>query len=91
MGVGKDHLKLVSNGDSLDHVADSGSDGSQDGVSFLLLQPHAELEGRGLALLTGLLTDLDRDVFEATGESTQLALDYHFTGLDLDVDALGDL
>ena len=91
MGVGEDHFELVAHGDSGDHVADGASNGSKHCVSLLLLQPHPELKSAGLALITGLLPDLDRDVLEALGESTQLALDHNLSGLHLDVHALGDL
>ena len=40
--VGAD-LELVSVGDSVYHISDSGSDGTEHSVSFLLLKPHSEL------------------------------------------------
>ena len=91
MGVGEDHLELVADSDSLHHVADGGADGAQHGVSLLLLQPHAELEGGGLGLVVGLLADLNGHMLEPAGESTQLALDHYLPGLHVDSHALGDL
>ena len=90
MGVGEDHLELVSDSDSLHHVADGGADSAQHGVSLLLLQPHAELEGGGLSLVIGLLANLNGDVFEATGEGAQLALHDYLPCLHVDTDSFGD-
>ena len=44
MGVGQDHLELVSHLDSSHHVLDGGLDGTNSGVSLFLLEPHPELE-----------------------------------------------
>lgn len=90
MGVGEDHLELVSNSHSLDHVADSATDSSKNSVTLLFLEPHAELKGVGFGLFVGLLADLDGDVFEPAGEGAQLALDHDLTGLDVNGDSFGD-
>ena len=44
MGVGQDHLELVADSDSSDHVSDDTFSGSQHGVSLLLLEPHPEFD-----------------------------------------------
>ena len=91
MGVGEDHFELVAHRHTGEHVAHCASNGSKHCVSLLLLQPHPELKSAGLALVTGLLSDLDGDVLEALGESTKLALHHDLTSLHLDAHALGDL
>jgi len=64
MGVGEDHLELVSDADSSEHVADCAFNSAQYCVSLLLLKPHTELEGVG-SLLIGFSSDLDWDVLES--------------------------
>jgi hypothetical protein len=91
MGVGQDHLELVSNSDSGEHVADGAANGTENCVSLLLLQPHSEFECVGLGLLADLLADLNGDVLEPSGEGSQLALHYNLSGLDVDGDSLGNL
>ena len=91
MGVGEDHLELVADTDSGDHVSNCAPNGAKHCVSLLLLQPHPELERSGLALVVGLLPDLDGDVLETLGQGTQFALYCDLAGLHLDVHALGDL
>ena len=91
MGISKDHFELVADGDSLNHVADSGADSAEDGVSLLLLKPHSELESAGLGLLAGLLANFDGDVFEPAGEGAKLALNHNFSGSDVDGHTFGDL
>lgn len=89
MGVGEDHSEFISNSDSLNHIADSASDGSQDSVSLLFLKPHSELEGASLA--SGFLADINGDVLEASLEGTQLSFYFDVAGLDIDGNVFGDV
>ena len=91
MGIGKDQLELVADGNSLNHVADSGANSAEDCISLLLLEPHSELESAGFGLLTGLLADFDGDVFEPAIKGAKLALNHHFSRLDVHGHTLGDL
>ena len=67
MGVCQDHLELVPVGDSIHHVSDGGSDGTEDCVSLLLLKPHSELEG-WVSFFVFVLDHFERDVFEGFGK-----------------------
>jgi hypothetical protein len=90
MGVGQDHSEFIPDCNASEHVSNGASDGSEHGVSLLLLQPHPELDGGGFALFAEVLSDLDGDVFEAPRELTEFALDDDLPGLDVDGDALWD-
>ena len=91
MGVGEDHFELEANRHSGEHISDSASNGSKHCVSLLFLKPHPELEGIGLVLTTGLLSDLDRDVLESLGKSTKFTFDHYLTCPYFDTHAFGDL
>jgi hypothetical protein len=90
MGVGEDHLELVSNGDALNHISDGAADGAEDCISLLLLQPHSEFEGGFISLLADLLSDLDGDVLKSSREGAKFALDNNLSRLQVHGDALGD-
>jgi len=87
--VCEDHSEFISDSDSLDHIADGASDGSQDSVSLLLLKPHSEFEGAGFA--GGFLEDINGDVLEASLEGTQLSFYFDLAGLDVDSNVLRDV
>ena len=91
MGISKDHLELVAYSNSLNHVSHSASHSPQNCVSLLLLKPHTEFQRRRLIALRLLFTDLDRDVLEAFGESSEFTFDSHFTRLDVNSDSFRDL
>jgi hypothetical protein len=74
MGICQDHPEFVSVGDSVNHVSNCASDGTENGVSLFLLKPHSEFDG-GSSLFTGFLDHLEGDVFERFGEAAQFALD----------------
>ena len=81
MAVCQDHLELVSDGDTDDHVTDSGLDGADSSVSLLALEPHLELENL-LAVFGRLVSvDLDGDVLEGFVEGTEGTLNGDLTGL----------
>ena len=71
MGVSEDHSEFEADGDTTNHVSDSAADGSQSGVSFLLLKPHSELDSFKTILLEFLFLDLKRNMSEAFGDLAQ--------------------
>jgi hypothetical protein len=91
MAVCEDHLELVSNGDTDDHVTDSGLDSANGSVSLLTLEPHLELENLFAVLGRLVSVDLDGDVLEGFSEGSEGALDGDFTGLDADSNFFWDL
>jgi len=89
MGVCQNHLELVSVGDTVDHVSDCGSDGTEDSVSLFLLKPHSEFNG-WVALFVLILDHFEGNVSEGFGEGTEFALDDDLSWLDIDGDSFGD-
>ena len=42
--VSENHSKFITNGNTLNHVADSASNGSNGSISLLFLKPHSEFK-----------------------------------------------
>ena len=89
MGVCQDHLELVSVGDTVDHVSNGWSDGTEDGVSLFLLKPHSEFDG-WVALFVLIFNHFERNVSEGFGEGTEFTLDNDLSWLDINGDSFGD-
>ena len=89
MGVGQDHLKLISVGNSVDHVSNCWSDGTEDSVSLLLLEPHSELDWRA-ALFVLILHHFERNMLEWFGQAAELALHWYGSWFNIDCDSFGD-
>ena len=90
MGECEHHAELVADGHSSDHVSDSAADGSQGGVSLLLLQPHAELHSFLAGLLEVLLFDHEGHVPEGLGDLAEGAGHGHIPRLDVHLHSVGD-
>ena len=90
MGVGEDHLELVSDGDSGDHVSNSASDGAESSVSLFLLKPHSELKSFLSGFLEGLLPEFEGDVSEGSGDFAEWAANGDVSGFDINLDSVGD-
>ena len=63
MGICQNHLEFISASNTINHVSDDTSDGTEDSVSLFLLEPHSEFNG-GISFLVTLFYHLERDVFE---------------------------
>jgi len=63
MGICQNHLEFVSVGDTIDHVSNGTSDGSEDCVSLFLLKPHSEFEGWN-SLFVFIFNHFEWNVFE---------------------------
>ena len=73
MGICQNHLEFVSIGDTIDHVSNGTSDGSEDCVSLFLLKPHSEFEGWN-SLFVLILNHFEGDVLEGFSQGTELTL-----------------
>ena len=90
MGISEDHLELVSNSNTSDHISDNASNSTKYSISLLLLKPHSESESR-LAIFLGIFfSDFKWDVTEAFGEFSKWALDSDGSSFDLDSDSVWD-
>lgn len=91
MTVGEHHFELVADWDTGEHIADCAFNGSDSGVSLLLLEPDLELKDRLASLCGFVLVDLDGDVLESFGELSERALHVDLSGLDINFNSFRDL
>lgn len=90
MGVSQDHSEFISDWDTGEHVSDGAANGAKDSVSLLFLKPHSELEGAGFGLLALFFSDFNRDVFESSSKSSELAFYDYLSGFDVNSDSFRD-
>jgi hypothetical protein len=91
MCIGEHHLKLVSIGDTSDHIANGAADGTENGDLLTLLVPHLEDKSAFLSLVILDFAHIKGHVLERPSELAKGALDLYYSGLNFDLDAFRNL
>ncbi len=91
MGIGQDHLELVSDSHTSNHVSNNATNSAEDCISLLFLEPHSEFKSLLFGLVWEFLSDFDGNVFESSGQGAEFALDDHFSRLSLDGYSFGNI
>ena len=54
------------------------------------MKPHSELKGAGFGFLAVFFSDFNRDVFESSSKSSELAFYDYLSGFDVNSDSFRD-